>query len=153
MQIFIRLREGQEDKLSKILNYTYKPKQPMKICLTAIPPFIKDPVCHICKTRADYMQDDCKLVCAECVNEMIKGMTELQKKEDTTFPLTADTLKKIKFEWSTDRERWYNIRGGSFKPKDMDAFLAKVKDSFISGKFLIAEGEYEKETKMMTIFN
>lgn len=153
MQIFIRLKAGQEEKLSKTLNYTYKPKQKVKICLIPIPPFIEDPICYICKTKANYMFEDFRLVCSDCLDTMIEGITKLEKNEDTTVPLTEDTLKRIKFEWSADRERWYSIRGSGFEPKNMSSFLAKLKEAFITGKFMIAEAEYKKETKTMVIFN
>ena len=153
MQVFIRLKAGQEDKLSKTLNYTYKPKSKLKVCLTAIPPFISNPKCHICGGNASYMLEDYKLMCSLCFDSVLNGISELQKTEDTMVPLTEDTLKRMKFEWSIDRERWYSIHGSGLKPKNVKSFLLKVKESFISGKMLVVECEYEKETKSMNISN
>lgn len=151
MQIFIRLKAGQEEKLSKTLNYTYIPEKSIKVKVLPVPEFIKDAVCKSCRQPAKFMLEDMTLICQPCLEQILKSVSTLEKKEDTLVPLTEETLAKIKFEWSTDRERWYSIRGIGLKPKNTKSFLETIKKVFISGQFLVCEAEYNKDAKELII--
>ena len=151
MQIFIRLKAGQEEKLSKTLNYTYIPEKSIKVKVLPVPEFIKDAVCKSCRQPAKFMLEDMTLICQPCLEQILKSVSTLEKKEDTLVPLTEETLAKIKFEWSTERERWYSIRGVGLKPKNMKSFLEIIKKVFISGQFLVCEAEYNKDAKELVI--
>ena len=151
VQIFIRLKVGQEEKLSKTLNYTYIPESLIKVKVLPVPEFIKDAVCKSCKQPAKFMLEDMTLTCQPCLELILKSVSTLEKKEDTLVPLTEETLAKMKFEWSTDRERWYSIRGIGLKPKNMKDFLEVIKKVFISGQFLVCEGDYSKDKKELQI--
>lgn len=151
MQIFIRLKAGQEEKLSKTLNYTYVPEKSIKVKVLPVPEFIKDAVCKSCRQPAKFMLEDMTLICQPCLEQILKSVSTLEKKEDTLVPLTEETLAKIKFEWSTERERWYSIRGVGLKPKNMKSFLETIKKVFISGQFLVCEAEYNKDAKELVI--
>jgi len=151
MQVFIRLKIGQEEKLSKTLNYVYVPESVIKVKVLPVPEFIKDAVCKSCKQPAKFMLEDMTLTCQPCLEQILKSVSTLEKKEDTVVPLTEETLAKMKFEWSADRERWYSIRGIGLKPKNMDSFLAAIKKVFISGQFLVCEAEYNKDKKELQI--
>ena len=151
VQIFIRLKVGQEEKLSKTLNYTYIPESSIKVKVLPVPEFIKDAVCKSCKQPAKFMLEDMTLTCQPCLEQILKSVSILEKREDTLVPLTEETLAKMKFEWSTERERWYSIRGVGLKPKNMGLFLETIKKVFISGQFLVCEAEYDKDKKCLTI--
>ena len=151
MQVFIRLKAGQEEKLSKTLNYIYVPESPIRVKVLPIPEFIKDAVCKSCKQPAKFMLEDMTLTCQPCLEQILKSVSTLEKKEDTLVPLTEETLAKMKFEWSTERERWYSIRGIGLKPKNMKSFLETIKKVFISGQFLVCEAEYDKDQKALQI--
>jgi hypothetical protein len=151
VQIFIRLKAGQEEKLSKTLNYTYIPEKSIKVKVLPVPEFIKDAVCKSCRQPAKFMLEDMTLICQPCLEQILKSVSTLEKKEDTLVPLTEETLAKIKFEWSTDRERWYSIRGIGLKPKNTKSFLETIKKVFISGQFLVCEAEYNKDAKELII--
>jgi len=151
VQIFIRLKAGQEEKLSKTLNYTYVPEKSIKVKVLPVPEFIKDAVCKSCRQPAKFMLEDMTLICQPCLEQILKSVSTLEKKEDTLVPLTEETLAKIKFEWSTERERWYSIRGVGLKPKNMKSFLETIKKVFISGQFLVCEAEYNKDAKELVI--
>ena len=150
MQIYLRVANGQN--LGKITNYTYKENQSVKIKLFPFPEWLKDPKCETCGESAHYLLENMTPICRNCLDKIFKEVVTLEKKDDISIPLDISSVRKLRFEWSIDGERWYPIRGQNLQSVDMKEFLKEFKDSIINGRILKCEAEYSKENKELKVF-
>jgi hypothetical protein len=151
MQIYLKMASNQN--LGKITNYTYKENQSIKIKLFPFPTWLKNPKCETCNEPAHYLLENMSPICRNCLNKIFKEVVTLEKNDDVNIPLDINSIKKLRFEWSIDGERWYPINGQNIKFVNMEKFLEAFKNSIINDKVLKCEADYSKETKEMKIFN
>lgn len=147
----ITLRLGRTSKIEVIDSYQYVPKRDVEIKITPVPPFLKGGKCK-CGKKAKFMLGNLTFICSKCLSSMFADSNELKTMKDVSIPLTEGTLSMLRFEWSLNRERWYNLFGGNIKPRNVKKFLSNVKEMLVKNKTFILEVEYDKENKIMTIF-
>lgn len=154
MQVYLRLGSKQTLTVRKIEDVFYNTESRVVIRLYPLPKWIKDPTCG-CGRKGDFLIDGAVgfpvPICAECVNNKIPAI-KLEKKEDISFPVTEALIRRLKFEWSTNGDRWYYIHGRSLKPNNWNFFLKKIKKVVLGEGFVTLEVDYKKETKEMRVF-
>jgi len=124
---------------------------PSEMTILTLPPFVENPKCG-CGKPAEFMLDNMKFICCACIGKQIVNSNYLNKEEDVSIPITRSTVSKIKFDWSTNRSRWYTVYGRGLKPKNWDSFIVKLKDIILNDSTIMFEGEYDKENKEMIIY-
>jgi len=151
MQVFLRLGKNQNVNIQKTRNSIFTPNISKSFTFFPIPSFLNEHKCA-CGKKATVILDDMSCICSECVKDRFKNTNKFEMVEDLSFSLTEITIKKLRFEWSVNQERWYNVYGQNLKPKNWTKFLSKIKDMLLNGKSIILEVEYKKETKEMIIY-
>ena len=138
-------------KVMNVINKVFVPSKPVQITLYPTI-MIENPKCG-CGNEAKYMLEDMSLTCNECLNKMMIHTSILQEKEDTAIPLNEGTIKRLRFEWSPDGERWYSVQGRNLIIGNVNSFIADLRKGIIADVPMETEAEYVKETKKMTILN
>lgn len=150
LQIYLRLAKSQ--KTSTLINRVFVSKKPVELSLYPIPDWLKDAICG-CGQKGDYLSENMKPVCQKCLEQIfIEASGKLEEQKDVSIPLTERTIKRLRFEWSTDERRWYFVRGANLKPNNWDWFIKEVRRSVIDNEVLFLDAEYNKEAKELTIY-
>jgi len=139
-----------QKKISEITNKIFVSKTPVEIALFPIPEWLKDATCN-CGQKAEYLLEDMKGICSGCL-ETTLGISTLKEIEDTSIPLTERSIRRLRFEWSTNTDRWYFVRGANLKPSNWTRFVQEVKESIVNHESLVFEGDYDKNLKELTIY-
>lgn len=154
MQVYLRIAKNHNLTLQKIENVVYSSQANVIIHLYPIPKWIKSSVCK-CGGKAMFLIDGPAgfpvPICKECLDAKIPAI-KLEAKEDTTFPLNERLIRKLKFEWSVNGDRWYYIHGRNLKPVNWKVFLKRIKKVVLGEGFITLEVDYKKETKTMRIY-
>lgn len=151
MEISLRLAKTEKEKVKLVENHIYTSKKHLSIAVSSIPPFLTDPKCE-CGEPAISILEDMTCICVKCLNDKMNCLSSLVKNSDISILLTKNTIVRIKFEWSVNDERWYTIYGRSFKPKNWNSFLSKIKDMILNNRVITMNAEYTKETKEMMVY-
>ena len=150
MQISLRLSEEGKKRVSIVMTKVFTAERKVKVSIYPIPKFVKDPTCT-CGKRADYFLEDFSMICRECLNTMLKSMSKIEDKKDLSIPLSEGMIKSLRFEWSTGN-RWYTVLGKNLRPQNWKQFLKKFRTAIINNSSISVQGEYDKDTKIMTIY-
>lgn len=145
----IHLRVNQEQGVNQVINHTFKYQNPLIIKLCPLPPFLEGEKCS-CGNKADYITKDDSCICKSCVKSSFP-QNKLVSKKDVFSPITEKTIKGIKFEWSVNRDRWYTLWGRKIITENWKSLIITLKDMILKNKVIELEGEYDRDTKMMTI--
>jgi len=148
MRIFLRLNS--EQNINKAINYEYvssSPEQVISIC--PIPEFVGEVKCD-CGEKATVIFNNEIYKCGICV-KLLLPKTKLVSSTTISHPITKKTVRELKFEWSVNGERWYNLWARNMETMRWDSFLKDVKEMILSGKQLTIEGDYDQLRRRMTI--
>jgi hypothetical protein len=125
-----------------------------KYSLCLIPEFIEKTNCD-CGKPADLMLNNEIYKCNKCISLLIP-QNKLEINMDVSIPITAQTIKKMRFEWhgeKWDGEKWYNLWGNIIVTSKWNEFIQTVKSMIITKKEVEIDGEYSQgPLKRMTIY-
>jgi hypothetical protein len=110
--------------------------------------------CTDCGGKPEFLLEDMKPICKKCIGIIMKEViisTKKESHEEPSIPITMDAIANSRFEWSTDNEKWYSVKGKNIKTDRTDVFIRDLKKSIIEKRPLALEADYEKETKTLTI--
>lgn len=149
--IYIRLHH--KENFDKIKNKIFKSAKEVHVKVYPIPKFLfKDkPKCH-CGNDAYFMLEDMSFICRRCLEDILDSTVKMEEHEDIKVPLTEETVRQLRFEFSFDGERWYQVRGANLIVKDWKKFLPKLKKALLNKTSLIVKGEYWREKKELIIY-
>jgi hypothetical protein len=150
MQQVIYLRVNQEQGINQVLNHVFTFNAGIVLSLYPLPEWLKGVKCD-CGKEANFLLKDFSYICKSCVISNFPK-NKLTSKQDIFTPITEKTIKGIKFEWSVNREKWYYIWGRKIVTENMKALLPKLKDMILKNKEIELEGDYDINTKIMTIY-
>src|SRR3989304_7052042 len=142
----ILLRISPEQNISKAINYEFvsaSPEQVISIC--PIPPFIGEVKCDCGELATIFLNDEI-YKCNICIKFLLP-QSKLTTSTAISFPITKKTVRDIKFEWSVNEERWYNLWANNIETKRWDSLLKDMKDMILNGKQLIIDGDYDQARK------
>lgn len=151
--MIVQLRIAGTD-LGTIKNVMFKPRGPsFKMSLYPLPPteWVGPQVCDICGGKPDFLKEDSKPICNKCIDKLTRGLNKKESAEEPSIPITLSIISRTRFEWSVDGDKWYSIQGRNLKVDRPKIFLEEVKKSVLESRPMTVEGDYEKETKSMTI--
>lgn len=148
----IDLRIASAD-LGSIENITFKPKSKVKMTLLPLPPkeWVGEQTCSLCGGKPDFLQESMQPICRKCINNMFTGLTKKQSTTETSVPITMEVVTHIRFEWSTDGEKWYSLAGKNIKVEDPNLFLNELKKSILEKRPMNVEADYIKEDRALII--
>jgi len=157
MHITLRVAEKSRHKEKYITCLAYKPEKASTVKLNPIPEFVGETNCK-CGQPAIFMAEP-DFYCSNCINELI-GKSEVVSTECLFSPSVAHAIDITIFEWSTNRERWYRLRGSNVQPdstsiisaKELERRFNELMIEIITGSPQEADAEYEKEDKQLRIF-
>ena len=154
MQVYLRLGEKQNFVVRKTVNLVYTSQANIMICLYPLPKWFENPICG-CKAEAVFLIDGPigfpVPICAKCLNSKIP-MIKLEEKEDVSFPMTERLVRKLRFEWSVNGDRWYSILGRNLKPNNWKVLFEKIRQIILSEGFITLNVDYKKETREMKVY-
>jgi len=149
MKIELRLANTE---VGSITNVIFNPRKVFHLSLLPLPTdWVKDPRCHLCNEKADFLMEDFQPVCRKCIKGMMKGVNKKDSTTDTSIPITMDIVFRARFEWSTDGDKWYSLMGKNIKPDQPEVFLKELRKSLLEKHPMFIEAEYFKEKKEMII--
>src|SRR3972149_5947413 len=144
MRMFLRINP--EQNISKAPNYEYVstfPEQVITVC--PIPPFIEEVKCDCGEIATVFLNDEI-YKCNICV-KLLLPRSKLTQSSAISFPITKKTVKDIRFEWSANGEKWYNIWATKIETKRWDSLLRDIKNMILENKPLEIEGDYDQLRK------
>lgn len=150
MQIELRVASTE---VGSVQNVLFKPKKLFRMSLFPLPPteWVGNQTCRICGGKPDFLQEDMKPICRACIDKTIKGLNKKESTTETSIPITKDIITHIRFEWSTEGEKWYSLSGRKIIVDRPDIFLKELRASLLEKRPMIVEADYAKETKTMTV--
>jgi len=146
----IELRPASNQKVVVVNNKVYKSDRNIRVKVFPIPNFIKEPKC-LCGKEAIAMEEEMNLICARCLQKKLETKVVLTSVKDMSIPLTEETIKRMRFEWSTDGDRWYYVHGKNLRPSNWDILIERIKKMVVQDAPITLEAEYRKETKELEI--
>jgi len=150
MQIYLRIIDNK--KIKVIMNKLFISEKNIKVKLYPIPNWIKNPKCQ-CGKKADYVLEDVSLICKKCLEDVLNVTTKLYELKDVNIPIIQETIKMLRFEWSTDKNRWYHIRGENIQPANWENFLESIKELITKNKSTLQfNAEYDKNVKTLKLW-
>jgi len=99
-----------------------------------------------------FMLEDTSFICRRCLENILDSTVRMEEYEDIKVPLTEETVRQLRFEFSFNGERWYQVRGTNLVVKDWKKFLPKLKKALLNKTSLIVKGEYWREKKELIIY-
>ena len=150
--IYIRLHP--KEKFEKIKNRMFKSAKEVHVKVYPIPKFLfKDrPKCVFCNAYAYFMLEDGSFICRKCLENLLNSTVKLEEYEDIKLPLNEETVRQLRFEFSFDEEKWYQIKGTNLVVRDWKRFLPKLKKALLNKTSLAIKGEYRRERKELIIY-
>jgi hypothetical protein len=147
--MFLRIAEN--SNINTAMNNEFKSDNPLKVILSPIPPFLEGIKCD-CGIPATILINDNIYKCNNCTKYIIP-ITKLHQNSDTTLPITIQTIKRMKFEWSTTEEKWYTLYGNRIETKHWDVLINNIKNMIFNKKIIEINGEYSQDPpRKMTIY-
>jgi len=147
-RIFIRI--APESNISIAKNYEFIGKELLYISLCPIPEIVGEVNCD-CGQPATVIFNDELYKCNTCTKYLIPE-NKLESNDDLSYPITIQTIKEMRFEFSYNGEKWYNLWGRNIETKEWKGFLKEIKAMALEKKEIEINGEYTQETKKMQIY-
>jgi copper chaperone CopZ len=107
--------------------------------------------CSTCDGKPDFLQEDMRPICNKCIDLITRGLNKKESKTEVSIPITTEIISRTRFEWSTDNEKWYSIKGKNIKTDRPDVFLKELKESILEKRPITVEADYDKDKKEMNI--
>jgi hypothetical protein len=131
----------------------FAPTKKFSMKLFPLPPieWVGEQKCSVCGGKPNFLQENMTPICVRCIDQLTKGITKKESKQETSIPITWDVIAHSRFEWSLDGDKWYSVMGKNLKVDKQELFLKELKKSIIEKHAMFVEADYEKETKTMII--
>lgn len=150
MKIDLRIADAD---LGTIANVMFAPQKQFKMKLFPLPPieWVGEQKCSVCGGKPNFLQENMTPICLKCIDQLTRGITKKEVKQETSIPITWEVITHSRFEWSLDGDKWYSVMGKNIKVDKRELFLSELKKSITEKHAMFVEADYEKETKTMTI--
>lgn len=158
MKIVLRVAKTSRHKERMIETLTFKSEVGGFVKISPIPECVKDPSCQTCNKPATLLSG-INFSCSNCLNMLI-GKSKLVSNQELFSPSIKHAVFITIFEWSTNNERWYRLKGSNIVP-DSTSIISDVElqrrfhdlmIEVITGKPQEVDAEYEKSEKKLTVF-
>ena len=150
MQISLRIANVD---LGTVINIVFRPQKPFRMRLFPLPPteWVGEQKCN-CGENPDFLTEDMRPICKKCIDTIMRGVVINKiKHEEPSIPITLEIIGNSRFEWSIDGDKWYSIKGKNIKTEQSDLFMQNLKKSIIEKRPMVAEADYDKDKKELTI--
>lgn len=148
MRLFLRIAPETNIIIAK--NYEFVAEKNLHLVLCPIPEFIGAVKCD-CGEPATVLLNEETYKCNSCLIFLIPH-TKLESNDDLSFPITFQTIKEMRFEWSTNGEKWYNVWGRNIETSNWNALLKELKAMALDKKEIEINGSYDPDNKHMQIY-
>ena len=148
----ISLRIADTD-LGTVINTVFKPQKKFTMALFPLPPdeWVGDQKCVNCNGKPNFLTEDIKPICNKCIDVITRGLNKKEMHEEPSIPVAMDVIANSRFEWSSDGDKWYSVKGKNIKTDRPDIFIKDLKKSIITKCPMNVEADYDQATKVMTL--
>jgi hypothetical protein len=158
MKIVIRVATKSRHKERMIETLSFKSEVGGSVRISPIPEFVKDPSCKFCNKPATVLSG-INFSCSNCLNLLI-GKSKLVSKEELFSPSIKHAIFITIFEWSTNNETWYRLKGSNIVPdstsiisdEELHRRFHNLMIEVITGNPQEVEADYEKTEKKLKVF-
>lgn len=139
--------------LGTISNVIFKPVKQFRMALFPLPPdeWVGDQKCTACGGKPDFLQEDMRPICNKCIDIITRGLNKKESQSEVSIPITTEIISRTRFEWSTDNEKWYSVKGKNIKTDRPEVLLRELKKSILEKRPMDIEADYDQATKIMTL--
>jgi hypothetical protein len=148
MRLFLRVAPEANLKIAK--NYEFKPEKNIHIILHPIPEFVGKVKCDCGEPATVFLNEEI-YKCNTCISLLISHTNNLMSNDDTSSPITIQSVKDMRLEWSANGDKWYNLWGKNIETNNWDSFIKDLKSMIIDKKEIEINGYYDQDTKHLSI--